>query len=124
VKDKLPNKAIVAAKPFEQWKEMDEKDFLFSLYPNDLINVKSSREITMSLANKSSTLSKSISATESLFYYKSTNISSAAISVINHDNTYMKESLGVKTLLSIEKYQVDVLGNVTKVGREKRMGFR
>lgn len=47
-----------------------------------------------------------------------------SITAINHDNTYKLRSLGVKSLLSIEKCQVDVLGNITKAGREKRMGFR
>lgn len=51
-------------------------------------------------------------------------ISTGTITVINHDETYTIPSLGLKTLLSIEKYQVDILGNVSKVTiPEKRMRF-
>ena len=39
LKKELPNKACVAYKPYEQWKEMADKDFIFSLYPNDLLRV-------------------------------------------------------------------------------------
>ena len=34
LKKKLPNRAVVANKPYEQWKVMDDKDFQFSLYGN------------------------------------------------------------------------------------------
>lgn len=124
VKKKLPNKAIVAYKSYDEWKVMNDKDFVFSLYPNDLIKVKSKKDMKLSLVNKDSTLAKNISSKEFFYYYKSTGISTGSITVINHDNTYTIPSLGVKTLLSIEKYQVDVLGNITKVTKEKRMGFK
>ncbi len=122
VKAELPNKAITRSD--KGWKEMDDNNFVFSLYPNDLIKVKSKKEMKMSLVNKKSTLAKNVSSKEFLFYYKTTGISTASITVINHDNTYTIPSLGVKELLSIEKYQVDVLGNVTKVKKEKRIGFK
>ena len=41
IKNKLPNKASVASKPYAEWKEMQDKDFIFSLYPRDLFYVKS-----------------------------------------------------------------------------------
>lgn len=78
----------------------------------------------LSLVNKESTLAKNYSGNNIFVYYKKTGISTATITVINHDNTYVLNSLGVKTLLSIEKYTVDVLGNITNVKKEKRMGFR
>lgn len=124
VKPKLPQKAITANKSYDKWKEMDDKDFVFSLYPNDLIKVTSKKEMKMSLVNNDSTLAKNISSKEFMFYYKKASISTASITVINHDNTYTIPSLGVKGLLSIEKYQVDVLGKITKVNREKRLGFK
>lgn len=105
VKDKLPNKAIVPDKPYAEWKEMDEDNFIFSIYKNDLIRVVNKKK-------------------DMLLYYKSTNIHTASISGINHDNTYTIEGLGVKRLLLMEKYNVDVLGNVHKVQKEKRMGFK
>lgn len=119
----LPNRAIVGGKPYSKWKEMDNDNFVFSLYPNDLIKVKSKRDMKFNLVNPDSTLAKNYTARESMLYYKGTDISTAAITAINHDNTYKLRGLGVKSLLSIEKYSVDVLGNKTKVNKEKRMGF-
>lgn len=50
-------------------------------------------------------------------------MSTGAITGINHDNTYVISSLGIKTLKNIEKYTVDVLGEYHAVKREKRQGF-
>lgn len=58
-----------------------------------------------------------------MMYYKSANISKASIECITHDSVYGYSSLGIKTLVSIEKYTVDVLGEHHKVGKEKRQGF-
>lgn len=37
---KLPNKACASSKPYEEWPEMREEDFIFSLYSRDLIYIK------------------------------------------------------------------------------------
>ena len=124
VKRELPDRAIVAHKAYENWKKMDENDFVFSLYPNDLIKLTFEKEKIFSLTNKNSTLPSNFKCKEIFAYYKGTDISSGAIGVINHDNTYGIGGLGVKRLPLIEKYQIDVLGNITKVGKEKRMRFR
>lgn len=124
VKDVLPNKAIAANKSYDEWTEMKEEEFLFSLYSRDLIKIIFKKDAKFSLVNKDSTLPKEKIAKEMLCYYISTNISTASIKVINHDNTYEKDGLGVKGLPLIEKYQVDALGNFTKVKKEKRMGFK
>lgn len=124
VKPELPNKAIIANKPYTEWKEMKEQDFLFSLYPNDLIRIKFNKEKQFSLVQKDSTLAKNLLLSEGYFYYKKASISSASITIINNDNTYTVASLGVKRIPLIEKYHVDVLGNIQKVGKEKRMRFR
>ncbi|EJX02134.1 hypothetical protein EVA_09758 [gut metagenome] len=50
-------------------------------------------------------------------------MSSGAIEVINNDNSYTIESLGTKTLKSIEKYTVDILGNYYPVRKETRQNF-
>lgn len=51
-------------------------------------------------------------------------ITVGAIQIETHDRRYLQPSLGIKTLQSIEKYQVDVLGNYQKVDLpEKRMTF-
>ena len=124
VKSELPNRAVVAFKRYTEWKEMSDEDFLFSLYPNDLIEVEHKKELKLSLQNKDSTLEKTITAQKMLLYYIGTCISTGSISVRNHDNSYLLESLGVKTLKSLKKYQVDVLGNITAVKKEVRQTFR
>lgn len=124
VKDILPNRAVVASKPYEQWKEMKEENFLFSLYRNDLIKVNSKKGVKYNIVNKESTREPQIMLQKSFAYYKGTDISTAAITMINHDNSYKARGIGIKSLLSIEKYQVDVLGNISKVNKEKRMGFK
>lgn len=120
----LPNKAIIAHKSYDEWKEMNEDDFVFSLYPNDLVRIRFSKEMKFSLSQKDSTLPDERVMQEGLFYYRGTNISTGAIGIINHDNTYVIHGLGVKRLPLMEKYQVDVLGNISKIGKEKRMGFK
>ena len=123
VKKELPNRAITRDRSYNDWKVMDDKDFIFSLYPNDLIKVTSKKDMKFSLVRKESTLDKEYHTKTELLYYKYTGITTASVKVINHDNTYKIDNMGVKTLLSIEKYEVDVLGNIHKVNKEKRMGF-
>lgn len=50
-------------------------------------------------------------------------ISTAAITGINHDASYIIKSLGVKSLVSMEKYTVDVLGYYHKEKHTKREPF-
>ena len=103
--------------------EMNDEDFLFSLYPNDLIRIQNNKDIVFTRSQKDSDLPEKIATQDILVYYKSTGISSGSITVINNDNSYMISSLGAKTLKSIEKYQVDILGNFYKVKKEKRQLF-
>ncbi len=124
VSKKLPSKAIVPNKSYSQWKEMNDENFVFSLYPNDLIKFISKKNKVFSLVNKDSTLPNSYEAKEMFVYFKNTDIATASITVINHDNTYTIAGLGVKRLLSIEKYQVDPLGRISKAGKEKRTEFK
>lgn len=105
VKETLPNKACVHTKPYELWKEMDDKDFIFSLYPNDLIRYEQNN------------------GTEAFMYYVKAGISTASITVETHDRSNSIPSLGVKTLKSLEKWNVDVLGNRTKINKEKRQYY-
>lgn len=105
VKPTLPNKAAVHTKPYELWKEMDEEDFIFSLYPNDLIRIVQSN------------------ANEAFMYYVKAGISTASITVENHDRSTAIPSLGVKTLKVLEKWNVDVIGKRTLVKKEKRQYY-
>ena len=123
-KTMLPNKAAVAMKPYSQWKDMDDANFIFSLYPGDLIRIKSHKGIKLNLA-KGGTGEKFIIRQDGMYYYRSAGIGVAQINIETHDRRYFQPSLGVKTLQSIEKYQVDVLGNYHKVSiPEKRTLFK
>ena len=123
LKPELPNLACVAHKPYEEWKPMREEDFLFSLYPNDLLRVCHRKGLKLSRVNKESSLPESIQATEEFLYYISADISTSAISCRSHDNSYAIRGLGIKTLEKLEKYTVDVLGEVHRVEKEKRLPF-
>ena len=119
----LPKLACVAHKPIDQWKLMDDRDFLFSLYPNDLIRVTHKKGLSLSLCQKDSTLPPTMVGNDLLLYFQGMNRSGATIGCITHDNTYEIVSLGVKSLISLEKYTVDVLGEYHPVGKEKRLAF-
>ena len=123
VKPQLPSKACVQSKPYNEWKDMKDDDFVFSLYPNDLIKVRSKSSMKMSVNIKGSTLATNKTVNDAFFYYVKAGISGAVITVENHDGSYIINSLGIKTLVSIEKYTVDPLGNVSAVTKETRKGF-
>ena len=122
IKKELPQKAVVANKPIDQWKEMDDNDFIFSLYPGDLIRVEHKKNIVFKSIDKNS--SNTISCKNLLTYYSGADISKGSITITNHDRSYIVHGLGIKTLQSFEKYEVDVLGNYHKVRLpEKRQAF-
>jgi CRISPR-associated endonuclease Csn1 len=124
VKKELPNRAIIAHKTPNEWKIMEDKDFLFSLYPGDLIRVKKNSGFDLNLS-EGATGELKRKVTDYFLYYRGINSSTGAFVVTTHDERYRKEGLGGKTLDSIEKYQVDVLGNYTRVPLpEKRRRFR
>lgn len=114
IKGKLPDRAVVAKKLHSEWKVMDDKDFLFSMYPNDLIYVEHKEVFELS-APKGSSLDPTISKTKGLFYYRSFNSNSGSFKIYTHDSSYYKESLGGKTLSCLKKYSVDALGNYSEV---------
>ena len=122
VKEKLPQYAPMQHK---KTKLVDDKDFVFTLYPNDLIRICSKNEISLNVINAKSTLPEKKTqppATGLFLYYQGMDISTAVLSGITHDNTYKFRSIG-KTMQSIEKYEVDVLGNVRKIEREDRKDY-
>lgn len=123
IKAELPNKASVANKKAADWKPMRDEDFLFSVYPNDLLKITHKKKLNLKPAQKDSTLLSRCEIKSALLYFTDANISTASINCCNHDNSYIVESLGIKTLASIEKYSVDVLGVCHPVRQEKRMGF-
>ncbi|MBF7097244.1 type II CRISPR RNA-guided endonuclease Cas9 [Alkalibacter mobilis] len=124
MKDKLPNKAVVANKNYDNWKEMNEEDFIFSLYPNDLIEVESKKPIRMTTVSAESTLGRNKESDIQKFYFVKAGINTGSITVINHDNTYEVKSLGIKTLKNLVKFQVDPLGQYDEVRKEMRMPLK
>lgn len=120
IKRELPKKAVTSSS--KGWKEMDDKDFIFSLYPGDLMRVEHKDQIVLTSTKKNS--KESISRKEFLLYYVKAGISRGTITVNNHDRSFKMDSLGIKKLQSFEKYEVDVLGNYHKVRLpEKRQAF-
>lgn len=107
--DILPNRAIVAHKEEKDWEIMNDNDFIFSLYKNDLIRLKSK--------------------TEDFFaYYIGVDRSTGAITIRTHDSdpSFGKDGctrMGVKTLLGLEKYSVDYFGNKHRIKKELRLGL-
>lgn len=107
----LPNRAIVAFKDEDEWTLIDESfGFCFSLYPNDYVKVTLKSDVQSG-------------------YYASCDRSTGTISLWAHDRnkTVGKDglirSIGVKTAVSIEKFNVDVLGNLYTASREMRRGL-
>ena len=123
LKPELPDKAVVAHKPYNEWKEMRDDDFVFSLYPNDLVKMTHKRGMKLTKCFEKSTLPDTLDCKEMLLYYTGADISSGTINCITNDNTYKIRGLGIKTLESIEKYTVDILGEYHPVRKEARQRF-
>ena len=99
-----PNRAVVAAKPEEEWVLIDDTfDFKFSIFLNSLLELtKSDGEVIFG-------------------YFKGLNRSVGAISIANHlSQSNARGGIGVKTLLGFRKLSVDRLGMVTEVLKEAR----
>lgn len=105
----LPDRAIVAFKDEAEWTLIDESfAFCFSLHSNDFVRVTQKGK------------------TPILGYYSSCHRGTGNINLWAHDrNTQIGkdgliEGIGVKTALSIEKFHVDVLGNLYPAPPENR----
>lgn len=105
----LPDRAIVQAKDEDEWTLIDESyQFCFSLHPNDLVQVQQKGKPAI------------------LGYYSSCHRGTGNLNLWAHDRNLqigkdgMVEGIGVKTALSIDKFNVDVLGNLYPAPPEKR----
>ena len=108
----LPNRAIVAFKDEDTWTLIDDSfGWCFSLYPNDLVRVSQKGKAPI------------------LGYYSSCHRGTGNINLWAHDRSQkigkdgMIEGIGVKTALALEKFHVDVLGNVFPAKPEPRRGL-
>lgn len=124
IKGALPNRAVVAHKSHSEWKVMDDKDFLFSMYPNELLYIERQKEIKLK-TKKGSSRQKEIARKAGLYYFKWLDIASGNLFIITHDNGYEQPSLGGKTLSCLKKCTVDALGDYSEVSLpEKRKPLR
>jgi CRISPR-associated endonuclease Csn1 len=124
----LPNRAIVAFKDEEEWTLIDDSfQFCFSLHPNDFLKVTQRSGETIS------------------GYYRGCHSGTAAINIALHDRYALGEKttslalhtkdpakplpndklgliegIGVKLAAKLEKFNVDVLGNLHPAPPEKR----
>ena len=104
----LPDRAVVQGRDEEDWTVMDDSfEFKFVLYANDLIKLTAKKN-------------------EFLGYFVSLNRANGAIDIRTHDTDSTKgkngifQSVGVKTALSFQKYQIDELGKEIRPCRLKK----
>lgn len=107
----LPDRAIVQGKDEGEWTLIDASyAFMFSVYPNDLLG------ITLKTESR-------------LGYYSGIDRSTGAATLWAHDRAAsvgkdgLIRSIGVKTALSVEKFNVDVLGHIYPAPPEVRRGL-
>ncbi len=112
VAKELPNHAVVQGKAESEWTLMDGTfEFFFSLHPNDLVKINRQGKTLI------------------FGYYSGCDRATANISVWAHDRNKavgkdgIIEGIGVKTALSLEKFNVDVLGNIYPAPKEGRLGL-
>ncbi|MBU8565671.1 type II CRISPR RNA-guided endonuclease Cas9 [Virgibacillus pantothenticus] len=117
VAKRVPDRFITAAKPYDDWNIIGEQyEFMFNLFPNDIVKVRMPR------VKKSITHTKEkINWIEGFFYYKGVDSGTAALTIADHMNSF-SDRIGSKSLLTFEKFQVDPLGNLKRIHREKRYG--
>lgn len=122
-KQKLPNKIAKANKPYRDWPELDVSyKFKFSLFKNDLIKMKNGKGINFTPCDKNA--EKKTCVMDDLFvYYNSFDRATATIKIETIDGHYSSRSVGIQNLGILEKYEIDVLGNIHKVENENRKEF-
>ncbi|ANK59452.1 hypothetical protein AYR54_03850 [Loigolactobacillus backii] len=119
----LPSKAVLQGKSAKNWYQITDADkFCFSLYPGDMVHIKSRTGIKPKYAN--TTVEHSIKLVKDFYgYFNGANIANGNISIRAHDSSYKSESVGISGLLEFEKYQVDYFGRYHKVHEKKRQLF-
>lgn len=100
----LPNRACVGGKPESEWPEItDEYEFLFSVHRDDLLAIQSA---TYAIEG----------------YFLKADRATASIAVYDPSSSQnFKKGIGIKTLLSLTKLKVDILGRKYPVEHEERL---
>ena len=120
VRDRLPNKCAAKNKNSSDWEIVDDKYFIFSLYKNDLLYIKKDKLPLKSIDECKYPIPNSSKGV--YMYFGGADVSGLAFSCEAHDNSFSFRS-SVVTVDKLYKCQVDVLGNVSFVKKEKRMTF-
>ena len=98
----VKDRAITPSREVRDWIVVDSSySFVYSLCTNDLLRVIDSK------------------GKEIFGYYVGCDIATGAITVKSHDGSELWRGIGMRTAKSIEKYEVDVLGDYHKVKKEK-----
>ena len=118
VKKRLPNRAATQAKMPSEWRLMNDENFIFSLYSRDLIYIESDKGVKLKTIN-----GDFIRKSELYAYYTGADIATANINGELNDNSASFREMGIQGLKDLRKCQVDALGNVSFVKKEKRMTF-
>ena len=120
VNHQLPRKRAVKEKVSSEWEEVDDKDFIFSIYKNDLVYIENDK---LPLTHKNNSDYPLPDAKNGVFmYFCDADISSLAIRCESNDGSFGFRS-SIVTVKKFCKCQVDVLGNISFVHKEKRMTF-
>ena len=113
VKKELPNRAVLASKPEAEWTVMDEGyAFLYSLHQNDWVKISFKKDAPVE------------------GYYAGFDRTTGAINVWAHDRNKsvgkdgLMRGIGIKTALSVEKFHVDMLGNLYPARNEIRQPLK
>ena len=102
---RLPNRSIKAGKQESDWPIIDDTYvFLFTLYPYELLRIVTKRG-------------------EFFGYYKQTNRNTGNILLCPPNHSDAELNTCITTALNVEKYHVDMLGNIFPVAREVRRGL-
>lgn len=104
ISEELPRRAVTRGEPISNWKEMEESQFIFSLYHNELVYIEDKN------------------GNGCLRYYDTSNANTASMVLFSHDNSVTKNA-GIKNLKRMQKYEVDMLGNLHKVEETARQKF-
>ncbi len=112
VTKELPNRAIIAAKEESEWTLIDETfEFCFSLYPNDLVRVELKGKPIIE------------------GYYAGCDRATGGINLWAQDRNQalgkdgLIRGVGVKLAVKVERFNVDVLGNIYLAKPEARRGL-
>lgn len=121
LKNKLPNKATKAHTPRKDWPTMKDSDFVFSLYPNDMVHIEHKRGIKAKYNVEKENQPEKIK--DFYGYFVSAHSSLGQIKIRAHDSSFENGAVGIKSLINFEKMTVDYSGNYHRVNEKKRQTF-